>query len=262
MATEDNALTPQEQAKLKAFAQGLPDNPGEIDVDAIAQETGTSRRQVLQIIAAVGVGSIAGGVSVSQLISEAQAQASTSDSDGNVGTPADRVDLFADGIDANGAEFNSNDITGVSSLSTEEANVTNETFISATRSSSANNVSAGTRTNIVDTQNIDNRGEFNSNQQFTPDKSGWYRIYAHARFGDGSDGDRYIIEVEDVNSSSVISTATPEITDSSGNPRTYVALLVELTSGTTYQVRAANSDSQYSLFGGSNIRIVREILGN
>jgi len=100
MATEDPSLTPQEQAKLKAFAQGLPDEPGDIDVDAIAQETGTSRRQVLQIIAAVGVGSIAGGVSVSQLVSEAQAQASTSDSDGNVGTPADRVDVFADGVDA------------------------------------------------------------------------------------------------------------------------------------------------------------------
>jgi hypothetical protein len=100
MATEDNALTPQEQAKLKAFAQGLPDNPGDIDVDAIAQQTGTSRRQVLQIIAAVGVGSIAGGVSVSQLVSKAQAQASTSDSDGNVGTPSDRVDVFADGVDA------------------------------------------------------------------------------------------------------------------------------------------------------------------
>jgi hypothetical protein len=101
MATEDNALTPQEQAKLKAFAQGLPDEPGDIDVDAIAQETGTSRRQVLQVIAAVGVGSIAGGVSVSQLVAEAQAQASTSDNDGNVGTPSDRVDVFSDGIDSN-----------------------------------------------------------------------------------------------------------------------------------------------------------------
>jgi len=100
MARQEQSLTPQEQAKLKAFAQGLPDEPGDIDVDAIAQETGTSRRQVLQIIAAVGVGSIAGGVSVSQLVSEAQAQASTSDGDGNVGTPADRVDVFADGVDA------------------------------------------------------------------------------------------------------------------------------------------------------------------
>jgi len=100
MATSEDALTQEEQAKLKAFAQGLPDNPGEIDVNAIAQQTGTSRRQVLQVIAAVGVGSIAGGVSVSQLVAEAQAQASTSDGDGNVGTPSDRVDVFADGIDS------------------------------------------------------------------------------------------------------------------------------------------------------------------
>jgi len=142
MATEEGSLTPQEQAKLKTFAQALPDNPGEIDVDAIAQETGTSRRQVLQVIAAVGVGSIAGGVSVSQLVSEAQAQASTSDGDGNVGTPADRVDVFADGIDASVIDAESLVIGGT--LYEEDDNspidVTDTTSSTYTLSESSNKV--------------------------------------------------------------------------------------------------------------------------
>jgi len=168
MATEDPSLTPQEQAKLKAFAQGLPDEPGEIDVDAIAQETGTSRRQVLQIIAAVGVGSIAGGVSVSQLVSEAQAQASTSDSDGNVGTPADRVDVFADGVDASVIDT---EVGRITSDSTEVINVPSGV---ATLSEAMNNATEfiDAKNNVGVVVNIESGHEVTSTSLVT---SGHYR---------------------------------------------------------------------------------------
>jgi len=186
MATEDNALTPQEQAKLKAFAQGLPDEPGEIDVDAIAQETGTSRRQVLQIIAAVGVGSIAGGVSVSQLVSEAQAQASTSDSDGNVGTPSDRVDVFADGVDA-------------SVIDTENINISEiGQYISASDTNGSVEFASGT-TEI--------EGDNNSNFIENPD----YGIFIVTGTLQGAESNRFLDIVLHVGASS------PTVVDSNQN---------------------------------------------
>ena len=72
-----------------------------VDVDRIAEATGVSRRQALQVIAATGVGIAVGGVGTNALVGNAQAAASTSDSDGNVGLPSNRVDVFADGVDSN-----------------------------------------------------------------------------------------------------------------------------------------------------------------
>jgi hypothetical protein len=62
-----------------------------------ARENGViNRRQALGLLAGIGVGGAAGYAGVGQ----ASADASTSDSDGNVGTPSDRVDVFADGMDS------------------------------------------------------------------------------------------------------------------------------------------------------------------
>jgi len=87
-------LSPEKQSQLVDLVEN-----GEID--AISEATGLSRRQILQVGAALGVGSVAGGLSASELVRKVRADASTSDGDGNVGLPGDRVDVFAEGVDAN-----------------------------------------------------------------------------------------------------------------------------------------------------------------
>jgi hypothetical protein len=78
-------------------------------VDQTAEQTGIPRRDILKGAGLLAAGSLAGGISAQQAIErfvqEAEAQASTSDSDGNVGTPSDRVDVFADGVDATSASI-------------------------------------------------------------------------------------------------------------------------------------------------------------
>jgi len=74
------------------------------DVDDV-DESDVSRRDILKVISALGVGAVAGGLSTSQLVDAVSAAASTTDNDGNVGAPNNRVDVFADGINANSIEM-------------------------------------------------------------------------------------------------------------------------------------------------------------
>ncbi len=80
-------LEPDEWARLSKFAakQAGP--------DALK----AYRREILSVL----VGGAAGGAALAVGTGEVEAAASTSDSDGNVGLPSDRVDVFADGIDIN-----------------------------------------------------------------------------------------------------------------------------------------------------------------
>lgn len=103
-------LEPDKQQQLVDLVQNG-------DVDAVADATGMSRRSVILAAAALGVGAIGGGVTAQELIQEAQAAASTTDGDGNVGTPQNPVDLFADGVQSN-------------SLNTEDVDVGQSDFVS------------------------------------------------------------------------------------------------------------------------------------
>lgn len=97
MATEENPLlnlSTGEQRKLVNLVKYG-------DIQEISEETGLSRRQVLGIGGALLASAGVGGVTADQIIQEVKADASTTDSDGNVGLPGDRVDLYADGIDSN-----------------------------------------------------------------------------------------------------------------------------------------------------------------
>lgn len=78
----------------------------------LPQQGTISRRQLIGILAGAGLGWGA--------IQNVLAQASTSDSDGDIGTPSNRVDIFADGIDAN--SIAQSDLT-VSSLTTDALTV-------------------------------------------------------------------------------------------------------------------------------------------
>jgi len=108
MSTGENPLLELSSDKQAELVQ-LVENG---NLDSIAEATGIDRRTVLQIGAALSVGSIAGGLSARELVQEARAAADTTDGDGNVGLPGDRVDVFAEAIDSN-------------SVSTESAEVTN-----------------------------------------------------------------------------------------------------------------------------------------
>jgi len=69
------------------------------ELRAARDDESLSRRETLKLLGALGVG-VAGGGAAAQSIGIVSADASTSDSDGNVGLPGDRVDVFADGVDA------------------------------------------------------------------------------------------------------------------------------------------------------------------
>jgi len=76
-----------------------------------AKQAGTEaisayRREILSVV----VGGAVGGATLTQLVQNAEAAASTSDSDGNVGTPSDRVDVFGDGVDMNSTVINGNEL--------------------------------------------------------------------------------------------------------------------------------------------------------
>jgi len=95
MSGEQPSLTADEIQTVKAIHNAVD---GKADIDKLAQATGTSRRDILKIAAALGIGTIGGGITARELVQEAQAAASTTDGDGNVGTPQNPVDVFADGI--------------------------------------------------------------------------------------------------------------------------------------------------------------------
>jgi len=72
------------------------------ELNEVAEKTGYSRRQILGLLASLGAGAAVGGFSVNELVGVVEAAADTADSDGNVGLPGDRVDVYAEGIDASG----------------------------------------------------------------------------------------------------------------------------------------------------------------
>jgi hypothetical protein len=114
MATQDNpllSLAPEKQQQLVDLVESN-------DIESLATKTGLTRRQILGIGATLAGSGALGGYAVSELVDPAQAQADTGDSDGNVGLPTDRVDVFADGVDSN-------------SLSTDDLNIAGADFISS-----------------------------------------------------------------------------------------------------------------------------------
>lgn len=81
---------------------------------------GLSRRDLMKASGGVGLGAILGGGSIAAT-QGAGAQPSTSDSDGNVGIPSDRVDVFSDGINANSIDTEALDITDIFETAADDA---------------------------------------------------------------------------------------------------------------------------------------------
>jgi len=98
MDTTENPLLSLSREKQ----QTLVDLAESDELDNLAESTGLSRRQLLGIgIGLLGSATV-GGLSAQEMIQEVKADASTTDSDGNVGLPGDRVDVFAESADISG----------------------------------------------------------------------------------------------------------------------------------------------------------------
>lgn len=94
-------LTPEDKKYLKQIAQDHKDQQGAVDEQGRTWTLGKlmgmgfTRRDAMAILSGIAV-----GIPFSQAVMRrVAAAASTSDSDGNVGLPSDRVDVFADGMD-------------------------------------------------------------------------------------------------------------------------------------------------------------------
>lgn len=192
-----------------------------------------SRRGALGALAGLGIGGAAGALGTQT----ARAGASTSDSDGNVGLPSDRVDVYGDGVDTN-------------SLSAAQTNITNETLVNAYLSTDQS-ISAGNFAKIgFDSKNKDDRGEFDTtNNTWSPDETGWYWFGVRVQFAVGADGDRLGVRVEDTNGNFVcwIHRGNAGGTD---HHQYKATVLRQFDSAVTYQVMARNNTSSDTVNGG------------
>jgi len=227
-------------------------------VDQTAEQTGIPRRDILKGAGLLAAGSLAGGISAQQAIErfvqEAEAQASTSDSDGNVGTPSDPVDVFADGIDATSASIeqqfiNNNqiyvqpsqppDLTDAVWLDTDAQPFSSvQTFLSSSQDIS---IGFSSQTLQFDNTARDKRNEWdNTNYQFVPDEDGVYHV--DGRVAWQNPGTDHVLRVNlFVNGGSerrvVYVTPTNDKT-SMDMPSAYLSL----NAGDTVEIRVANED--------------------
>lgn len=138
-----------------------------------------------------------------------------------------------------------------SSVSTDEADITNETLVLAELGSSVS-ISADTPTTVpFDNEIKDERGEFDtSTGQFNPDQTGWYRVSASLVPDIATDGDRVNMALYDDDADSEIRRFAGQT-----SPTTTTGKLIsgwvpaELTAGTNYVIKYENADSSDSLPG-------------
>lgn len=171
MSTE-NSETVQElierveqlEEQQQRLVQGAVDSQGRAWSVSDFLNMGLTRRQALTAIAAIASGATL-GVAIQEAVGVAEAGASTSDGDGDVGTPSNPVDVFADGVDA-------------TSVTTDEVNVANlgpRAYLSTNQT-----ISANTTTKVTfDSETFDDEAEFDTaNHQFVAEDSGRYSISA------------------------------------------------------------------------------------
>jgi len=206
------------------------------ELNEVAEKTGYSRRQILGLLASLGAGAAVGGFSVNELVGVVEAAADTADSDGNVGLPGDRVDVFAEGIDASGE-------IGAGSVSTGQADITNETLLSVTMSSDLALSPASNTTVTFDTVAKDERNEFDAGtHQFTPDNTGWYWVSWSLRFSNVTDTDRLRSRFQE-NAAADVLIFAGQSASATDNHAVGGTRLVNLSSGTAYEITAEDTDS-------------------
>jgi hypothetical protein len=205
------------------------------------------RRQVLTRAAALG-GLAIGGVG---------GAAAADTSDGRVGANVIQTENLNDQNDNTVLSMNGDG--SVASISAEEASATNETYIKATRSSDSSSFSANTWHNSFDSESADVRGEFNTAQEFIPDKSGLYLINCGIEFdGSSTSGDTIQNAVYDVTNGTNISNRAKNLS-TPGLPIDFTHI-VNLTAGDKYTIRSKNKDSSFVLGQITSGNIIRTVV--
>jgi hypothetical protein len=225
-----------------------------------------SKRDFLKAAGVLGTGAVLGGGAASEFTGDAQAAASTTDADGDIGTPSNPEDVFADALavfDGANNQIGSFDETGIEtpSLNTEQASITNETYVEAYLDTSITGVAAGNYTNALDTEIDDSRGEFSSNQ-FTPDETGTYSVIGGVRMRGGASGDDYVARLHKPSDGN--NAMFWQYTNHGGNTTLPILYQGELIGGTVYELQVQNLDSSYEVESGADqtrVTIERGVIG-
>lgn len=134
------------------------------------------------------------------------------------------------------------------SINSNELGITNESFVRFTRSSNSSSSSSGTWISAFDGASKDNRSETNSSQEFTPDKSGEYDLFASVDF-DGSSSENDNVQLRLFN----VTDGSPETPLLYGKLGGLIAKAVNfsytfnLEAGDTYRIEARNADSSFEI---------------
>jgi len=163
-----------------------------------------------------------------------------------------------------GTSGNDNELalTTEGALEVEQATVTNETFISADRSSATGSTSAGTFVALSDgTIRTDIRGEFNASGEFVPDKSGIYQIVVHTDIRGGTaEGDEITARIFDTDAGGRVNRTYTQQSPSGSAQLTFYIIL-QLDSGTPYQAQVTNDTSSFDLLPfESELKIARQLI--
>jgi hypothetical protein len=89
-------------ARLAKLGEALTDEQVDelVQLSEDRQDGKKSRREFAKAVGALGLGGLLGGGGAASMTGTAKADASTTDADGNVGRPNNRVDVFADGVNS------------------------------------------------------------------------------------------------------------------------------------------------------------------
>ena len=231
-------------------------------IEQLTEPPAVGRRGVLaSLLGAGAVGGLAGYGSQS-------ARAEASEPAGQVGTGEEPVDVEAWNLtvqnEADGVggvenpltetlEADGNDMTGVGTVETEEADIINDTLVAVNRSDSSNQGIEADEWETVEFDNTreDEREEWDAdNYRFTPAKSGWYWVGSSVNLFNGGTSDDIAIRFRDVDGVEDVSRVPMENMsvddDGVGIP---MMGLFELDADTNYEMQVINRDSSDSVRG-------------
>jgi len=211
--------------------------------DEAASIVRPTRRGLLKSGATGAAALVAGGLMGTAATDRATAG---TQSTGTWGGPSDVQDLYVEDIFDSG-DNNPMSFPGDGSVSIGTLGITNETFVEASRSSTAGSNSSGSWVNIVDTEDEDVRDEFNSSQQFSPDVTGKYDIIAQWAVRNGGSSDRIGFRVRNITDGTNAILKDTEPWDASSFAEPHWSATVELNSSKTYEIQVTDKDSSFEV---------------
>jgi len=163
------------------------------------------------------------------------------------------------------AEAQTGDLTvpgtlSADAVSTDEADITGETFIKASRGVNSSSTSSRTWVDVATSENEDVRGEQDSSLNINPDETGDYIVSGVVIWKNINDRDRIRIAVRDVDKDLHLSPRHVEVVAGADNHWMTFYLDVELTAGTNYKVQATDDNSSFVVGTDSEYTVKRSVV--